>query len=99
MASTCKLSLNNGAIKETDYIIFHSWIDSAWGKYIPTGTKYAEVIIDNQKAFLVTTCECQLLEKAELNKGDKIEPTTMIGTFACDGELIPYEKPYSKVEI
>ena len=51
MPFTCNLSLNNGAVDETDIILFNSWVDSAWDNYISAGTKYAVVEFNNQKAF------------------------------------------------
>jgi hypothetical protein len=99
MGFKCELRLNNGAINPEDEVVFISWIKQAWGKYYSVNVKYAKVLLNNEEAFLGTNCPCFLSERGKFKKGDKIKQDTIIGYFEADGEVIPYNRPYSTIEI
>jgi hypothetical protein len=95
MPFTCKFQLNNGAIKNTDIVIFLEFIDSFFGTYQKGSVKIAKIIYNNEPAFLYSNSPAFLSSKGELKSGEILTDKTVIGYFSANGEDIPYDKPYA----
>ena len=98
MPFSCIFQLNNGAIKQTDEVIFIEFIESSFGVYHREKVRIAKVIFNGVHAFIYSNSPAFPSAKGALNKGDKISNETKIGYFRADGEDIPYNRPYAIIE-
>jgi hypothetical protein len=99
MPFTCIFKLNNGAIKESDEVIFLEFIEASFGKFHNAKVKIAKVRLNNNLAFIYSNSPCFPSTKGKLKTGNKITSETIIGYFAADGEDIPYGQPYAIIEL
>lgn len=97
MSFSCKFQLNNGALKDSDKIIFDGFIDSAFGKFHHQKINIARINYNGRDAFISTNCPCFVSSKGKLEFGDNVDEETVIGHFAANGEDIPYGKPYALI--
>jgi hypothetical protein len=98
MPFVCKFQLNNGAISDSDEVIFIKYVDESFGDYHLEKIKIASVLFNMKPAFIYSNCACFPSTKGHLEKGDKITSKTEIGYFSADGEDIPYYKPYATIQ-
>jgi hypothetical protein len=99
MPFSCVFQLNNGAINESDEIIFIEFIDHSFGKYNADKVKLARVLFNGNPAFIYSNSPGFASTKGKLEQGDKITSETKIGFFGADGEDIPYNRPYAVIKI
>ena len=99
MAFSCLFQLNNGAINETDEVIFLKYIPSVFDSFRKNSVKIAEVIFNGSRASIFTNCPCYISSKAGLKAGERIIQSTVIGYFSAEGEDILYSKPYAILKI
>ena len=97
MPFSCIFKLNNGAIKETEEVVFLECIDAAFDDYKEDLTKIAKVLINGKQAFISTNCPCYISSKGQIESGERLTEKTKIGYFSAEGEDIPYNKPYAKI--
>jgi hypothetical protein len=95
MAFICIFQLNNGAIKESDEVIFLEYIEDSFGKYHTAPIKIAKVIFNNKPAFIYSNSPSFPSSKGTIQSGDKLDSQTKIAYFAAEGEDIPYNRPYA----
>jgi len=98
MPFSCIFQLNNGAIKQTDEVIFLEFIEASFGEYHRDKVKIAKVIFNGVPAFIYSNSPAWPSAKGALNQGDKITSETKIAYFGADGEDIPYNRPYAIIE-
>jgi len=99
MPFVCKYQLNNGAIDESDEIVFNRFVDESFGSYHREGVRLAEVEFNGLPAFIYSNSPGFPSTKGNLKPGDKINSETEIAYFAADGEDIPYSRPYAVIKI
>jgi len=97
MPFICVFQLNNGAIKETDEVIFVEFIEASFGNFYSLPIKIAKVTFNNIPSFIYSNCPCFPSSKGSVQKGDKLNAETKIGYFSADGEDIPYNRPYATI--
>ena len=97
MGFICIFQLNNGAIKESDEVIFLEYIDKSFGKYHAGPVKLAKVICNNKPAFIYSNSPSFPSSKGTLQSGDKLDSQTKIAYFGAEGEDIPYSRPYATI--
>ena len=95
MPFVCIFKLNNGAIKESDEVVFVEFIEESFGKYQPAPIKIAKVVFNNKGAFIYSNSPCFPSSKGNIQPGDKLNSETKIAYFAANGEDIPYNRPYA----
>jgi hypothetical protein len=95
MPFICTYKLNNGAIQESDEVVFQRYVDESFGKYNTERVKIAEVLYNKEPAFIYSNSPGFASTKGALKIGEEITPETKIAYFAADGEDIPYERPYA----
>ncbi|MEP6465694.1 MAG: hypothetical protein ABJB05_05290 [Parafilimonas sp.] len=95
MPFSCIFQLNNGALKESDEVIFIDFIDSSFGKYHVGKVKLAKVLFNGLPAFVCSNSPAFPSAKGAIKQGEKLTAETKIGFFAAEGEDIPYNKPYA----
>ena len=83
------------SIQSDEELIFHGWIEDAWDKYHEQIVAFAVASGPSGMGKVYTNGICALLEHTNLNSGDMIVSSTLLGTAAADGESVPYRKPYS----
>jgi len=98
MGFVCKFQLNNGEIEDGDVVIFLEYVDNSFGNYYTEQVKIAKVEFNGYETFIFSTCPCFPSSKTNLTKGETIDKNTVIGYFATEGEDIPYNKPYARIE-
>lgn len=99
MPFVCKFQLNNGAITETDKVVFINFFDNSFGKYQNELVKIAKVKFNDKDAYIYSTCPCFPSSKGNVNYGDLLNSDTIIGYFSAEGDEIPYSKPYAAITI
>ena len=98
MPFACKFRLNNGALEEKDEVLFLEFIDDSFGSFHNESIQIAKVQFNGKQAYISSTCPCFPSSKNKLlEKGVKLNTSTVIGYFSANGEDIPYDKPYSKI--
>ena len=95
MPFSCIYKLNNGALTESDEVVFIEFIDNSFGKFHEEKVKIAKVLFNNKPAFIYSNCPSFPSAKSELQKGERITQETKIAYFSAEGEDIPYYKPYA----
>lgn len=95
MPFICIYQLNNGAITESDEVIFIKFIDSSFGEFHQEKVKIAQVTFNGNPAFIYSNCPSFPSAKSTLKKGDKITAETKIAFFSANGEDIPCARPYA----
>ncbi|MEQ9117932.1 hypothetical protein [Fulvivirga sp.] len=98
MGFVCKFQLNNGEIQDSDVVTFLEYVDESFGDYHKDQVKIARVEFNGQETFVYSTCPCFPSGKTNLTRGQQIDKNTVIGYFATEGEDIPYDKPYARIE-
>lgn len=99
MPFSCKFQLNNKAISSNDKVVFGKFIESSFGKFHEAKVNIAEVIYNNQIAFITSNCPCFVSSPNKaLERGTIITETTVIGYFSANGEDIPYNRPYAIIK-
>jgi hypothetical protein len=98
MGFVCKFQLDNGELEDTDSVTFLSYVDGSFGDYHKEEVKIARIQFNGRETFIYSTCPCFPSGKTNLIKGQKINEDTVIGYFAAEGEDIPYDKPYARIE-
>lgn len=98
MGFVCKFQLNNGELQDNDVVTFIEYVDDSFGDYHREQVKIAKVELNGRETFVYSACPCFPSGKANLTKGYKIDEDTVIGYFATDGEDIPYDRPYARIE-
>ena len=98
MPFTCKFQLNNGAIENTDIVIFLEFIDSSFGSFHKGPVKIAKVLFNNKPAFIYSNCPSSPSKKEKLVNGQVLTDETTIGYFSAIGDDIPYGKPYAIIK-
>ncbi len=77
-------------------VVFESWIENAFGKYVPKGTAFAEGSGPNGTGFIVTNFPVFLSAAEPFDVGARIEPGSCIAYGNTNGEEdIPWGQPYS----
>ncbi|WP_200975402.1 hypothetical protein [Echinicola sp. 20G] len=100
MPFSCKFQLNNGELQPTDEVIFEHFIESSFGEFHQEKVKIAKVIFNGQQAAIYSNCPCFPSSiNTKLQKGQLINSNTEIGYFSANGEDIPYDKPYAKIQL
>ena len=97
MPFSCVFQLNNGAIVETDEVIFDEFVEENFGKYHNDKVKIAKVLFNNRPAFVYSNCPSFPSGKGLIKRGDRLVPDTKIAFFATEGDDIPYNRPYAIV--
>ena len=101
MGFKCTYQLNNGAIADSDEIIFEEFIEESFtskekiGTYNKEKIKIAKIIFNGKPGFIYSNSPSLPLDKEPLKKGDKLNSHTKIATFAAEGEDIPYNLPFA----
>lgn len=95
MPFTCKFQLNNGAIENTDIVIFLEFIDSSFGSFHKEPVKIAKILLNDKPAFIYSNCPSFPSAKEKLVTGQVLTDETTIGYFSAQGQDIPYNKPYA----
>ena len=98
MPFVCTFQLNNGAIKDSDEVIFQKFIEESFGVYHEEKIKIAQVLFNNQPAWIYSNCPCFPSAKGFIKAGDKITCDTKIAFFSANGEDIPYYQPYAFIK-
>jgi hypothetical protein len=75
-------------------VTFERWLDDAFGKWVPTGTAYANASLAGQKRVIPTNGPMSLSTKAPLVLAQAVAPGDYVAAGAADGGDIPYGKPY-----
>jgi hypothetical protein len=99
MSFSCIFRLNNGAIKDSDEVIFLEYVDESFGKHHTDPVKIGKVIFNNAPAFIYSNSPGFFSSKGTLKSGDKLDSQTKIGYFHAEGEDIPYSRPYATIRI
>jgi hypothetical protein len=97
MAFICIFQLNNGAINDTDEVIFVKFIEESFGEYHSIPVKIAKVIFNGTPAYIYSNSPCFPSTKGDVMSGDKLNTKTKIAWFAAEGENIPYNRPYATI--
>ena len=98
MGFVCKFQLNNGELQDSDEVSFLNYVDNSFGKYHAEPVKIARVVYNGVETYIYSTCSCFPSGKTNLTRGERIDKNTIIGYFAAEGEDIPYDKPYARIE-
>ena len=94
MPFSYNLTLGN-SIPSNETFFFDNWIENVWGTYHNDVIAFAVLKGPDGIGKVFTNGASQLLIHADLQQGDKVTATTIIGSAAADGETIPYGKPYA----
>ncbi|WP_462252622.1 hypothetical protein [Ferruginibacter sp.] len=97
MPFICIFQLNNGAISNSDNIIFIEFIESAFGSFHQNPVRIAKIFYNGNKAYIYSNCPCFPSSKGEIKRGEIIDDKTKIAYFSTNGEDIPYNLPYATI--
>ena len=95
MPFTCIFQLNNGAIKNSDNVIFLDFIKESFGEFHEEKIKIARITLNNSPAFIYSNCPCFPSAFGNMQSGQTLTSETKIAYFSANGEDIPYYKPYA----
>lgn len=75
-------------------VIFNSWIERAFGRYVLKGTAFAKATGPDGPGRIVTNGAVFLSSKGPFEPGAIIMPGSYVAYGSADGDEIPYGEPY-----